>query len=244
MNSTPLEMYVNDLMNKSILERDEHKRTSIRVTDLSGPCMRRVWYDIKGVPFEFDLKTICNFEMGNLVHGRIILNKNQNEIAIKANVRTNTLLKSSKDIPQEELYDCISGKFDDIISYNGEPVLVDKKTCSTKYQRNGPEKASDDYIFQLNEYKLLYWIKTGIEIKRAIIAYIDVASKMYEKFSFEIELWPVEEIKAKVIEKLNILAKKTEPDRVISKRCVTCPFFKVCNPEQEQNYSELVKIWK
>src|SRR5947209_297612 len=113
MNSTPLELHVKDLIDKSILDREEHARSSIRVTDLSGPCMRRVWYDIKGIPYEFDLKTICNFEMGNMVHDRIILNKRQHEIPIKANIRTNELLKQTDAISKDKFYDCLSGKFDD-----------------------------------------------------------------------------------------------------------------------------------
>jgi CRISPR/Cas system-associated exonuclease Cas4 (RecB family) len=244
LNNTPLELYVNDLIDKSILDREERPRTSIRVTDLSGPCMRKVWYDIKGIPFEFDLKTICNFEMGNMVHNRIVLNKKQNEIAIKANVRTNELLKQKEEIGHDRFYDCVSGKFDDVISFHGESILVDKKTYSSKWPIAVPKEPSSDYIFQLNVYKLLFWIKTGTEIKRAVIAYIDVATKMQDKISFEIELKPIEEIKASVIEKLNTLSKKTEPDRVVSKRCLYCPFLKTCKPESTENYTELTKVWK
>src|SRR5947209_6094662 len=141
-----------------------------------------------------DYETAAVFRVGTIVHDSITLSKDKNEYKMAGNIREMKPLKPS-DITFFNFLDCISGTADDIIEVNGELVIVDKKTISTVTKSSMdryfsgeskvvslwfPKEASSDYIFQLNEYALLYYINHGVIIKKGAIIYLDMATRFRE----------------------------------------------------------------
>ena len=159
-----------------------------------------------------------------------------------------------KKINPINFFDCISGKVDDIVEIDGEKVIVDKKTYSSVTKRSAEDadakiyskfekkEIDSDYVFQLNEYKLLYFLKTGIDIKKGAIVYLDTATRFARPRVFEVCLEPIEEIQKKILDKLDVLRLGTLPDRNISWRCnYICPYKSICKPEEDTKWEELTK---
>jgi CRISPR/Cas system-associated exonuclease Cas4 (RecB family) len=258
LNESEIEKGVLELVKSSIMGGERSRSGSIHVTALTGPCMRKPYYEILGEEQTRDYKSMAVMKLGTIVHELIILDKKNNEMALAGNIRKMIPISPKKITPMN-FFDCISGKVDDIVNINGELVIVDKKTYSSvtartaedpeaKYYGKYEKKELDeDYVFQLNEYKLLYYLKTGgTEIKTGAIVYLDTATRFIRPKVFETKLMSIEEIKQKVIEKLDILKKASQtgelPDRSISWRCrYTCPFTKICKPEEDPRFEELTK---
>lgn len=243
VNGTPLEKYLYDLV-RSKIQKDstsKDRAKAIHVTSLTAPCVRRTYYDISRPKKEIAYESAAIFRIGQIVHEGVVLNEKHNEVPLSANIRTMT------KIPREEInpinfFDCVTGTVDDLVDYGPDTVIVDKKTYST-LKRWEPTEASEDYVFQLNEYKLLYYINYGKEIKKGAIIYLDTASRFDKIRVFEVQLEPIEIIKAKVLAKLDMLKSGVIPPRVISWRCLYCNWngTDVCNPKSDPNYETLVK---
>jgi len=240
-NSTPLEKHIFDLVEKSLDGEDDQKRpNAVHATTIAGECVRRPWYEFTEAPRPYSKETKRIFKMGTIVHDAVILNKEGNEISVAANIRTMKPIKP-KAINAINFFDCVSGRIDDVIEFQGEKVIADKKTWSS-VKRWNPDKIDDNYIFQLNEYALLYHINHPEEkpIETGVIAYIDVATRFKEIRVFEIELWDMEVIREKVLAKLDLLKSTTAPPRVITWKCKFCPWVDICKPEQDPNFEELI----
>lgn len=241
MNDTPLEKHIFDLVQKSVRGDTSHSRpTSIHATTIAGECVRKPFYELTEEYRPPSQETSGIFKLGNIVHDAIILNEEGNEVSVRANIRTMKPIKS-KDINSTNFYDCVSGRIDDVINWGGEKVIADKKTYSSVHHWN-PDEIRKAHIFQLNEYKLLYHINhpDEREINYGVVAYIDVATRFKEIRVFEIELWDLEVIREKVLEKLDLLKAGTIPPRTVTWLCKYCPFVDICKPEQEPNFEELL----
>lgn len=242
-NGTPLEKYLYDLT-RSIIKNDSssgNRSKSIHVTSLTQPCVRRTYYDLTHPKKEISYESAAIFRIGQIVHSGVVLNPERNETSMGANIRTMKPIEV-KDINPINFFDCITGTIDDIIEHNGETIIVDKKTFST-LKRWEPKEAGEDYIFQLNEYKLLYYINFGKEIKKGAIVYLDTASRFEKIKVFEIQLDTIENIKVKVLAKLDLLKSGKVPPRVTSWRCDYCPHAtkELCDPEQDPTFKFKVK---
>ena len=266
MNSTPIEKHLLELTKKTISDDTESKGRgkTIHATSITGKCVRKPYYGLTEEEVPIDYESSAVFKVGRMVHSGIQLSEEKNEYKMGGNIRNMTPI-DSKRITIVNFFDCITGTADDILDINGELVIVDKKTISAVTKNSVdkffnippnekkppvflwmPKEASEDYVFQLNEYKLLYFIKHGIEIKKGAIIYLEMSTRFREPMVFEIDLLPIEEIRKQVIEKLDKLKlgveTKTPPDRYIDWHCRYCLFAKtVCHPEQVDNYAELVK---
>lgn len=253
MNETPVEIGVLDLVKQSIMGDERSRSKTIHCTAITGPCVRKPYYELQGEPQERTYESQAVMKLGTIVHELIILDKDTNEMSLAGNIRNMQYLKPEK-INHFNFFDCISGKIDDIVTINGEPVLVDKKTYSSVTKKSAEDKDSkvyfkfekrevdEDYVFQLNEYKLLYFLKTGIEVKKGVIVYLDTATRFARPRAFEVCLKPIPEIQAAVLAKLDLLKKGELPPRVVSWRCnYTCPYKVICKPEEDPKFEELTK---
>ena len=202
---------------------------TVHVSQLTIPCMRKTWYDFHQEQKPLSYATICNFYLGIILHENISLG-GRNEVPLSANIRTMKPIEI-KDINKDNFYDCLAGIVDDILEINGEPVIVDKKTTNQI-----PEYSAEEYVAQINYYKLLLYIKEGVEVKTGAILYLDKSSSFKESKCFVFHLWSLKDIAEQVISKLDQLKCENEPERVITWRCDWCPHLKVCDPYENGGY--------
>lgn len=256
MNQTPLENYLLELVKKTVNNDSSNsdRSKSLHATQLTAPCMRRQYYDLTRPKQALSFETAAVFRVGQIIHSGIILSKDRNEYSLGANIRTMEPIEV-KDINPINFFDCVTGTIDDLMNINGEEIIVDKKTFSSVtsssanneqskiYNKYLPKDVNEDYVNQLNIYKLLYYIKTKKEVKRGVIIYLDVATRLKNTLVFEIQLDTIENIKAKVLVKLDLLKSGKVPPRVTSWRCDYCPHAtkEVCDPEQDPTFKFKVK---
>ena len=253
MNESKIELGVIDILKASVMGSERSRSKTIHCTQITGPCIRKPYYELQGEPQERNYESQVVMKLGTIVHELIVLNENTNEMSLAGNIRNMQYLDPKK-INHFNFFDCISGKIDDIVEIDGEPVLVDKKTYSSVTKKSAEDKEAkvyfkfekrevdEDYVFQLNEYMLLYYLKTGIIIKKGVIVYLDTATRFARPRAFEVCLKSPEEVQKMVLEKLDILKSGKLPDRSVSWRCnYTCPYKSICKPEEDPKFEELTK---
>jgi CRISPR/Cas system-associated exonuclease Cas4 (RecB family) len=253
MNESKIELGVLDLVKVAVMGDERSRSKTIHVTAITGPCMRKPFYELQGEPQTRTYESQAVMKLGTIVHELIVLNKNENELSLAGNIRNMQYLDPKK-INHFNFFDCISGKVDDIVQVDGEPVIVDKKTYSSVTKKSAEDAESkvyfkfekrevdEDYVFQLNEYKLLYFLKTGVDIKKGAIVYLDTATRFARPRVFEVCLKSIEEIKAAVLAKLDVLKLGVLPERTVSWRCnYICPYKSICKPEEDPKFEELTK---
>lgn len=203
----------------------QKRSKTIHVSHLVGDCMRKTWYQLNRNELEtMDEESLCNFFAGTILHENTPLST-RNEIPVKGNIVTLDKITDVSQITSDNFFDCVTGTIDDVLEINGELVIADKKTC--KYL---PEKVSQEYVTQVNIYKLLLWITEGVEIQKGAIFYLDKPSSYYNKKVFVFDLMSLQDIRNMVIDKLDQIKQKTEPKRIISYKCERCQFRDECKP--------------
>jgi len=212
-----------EVQKKKVIARERTK--AIHVSDLTSPCMRRTWYNFRRPEISLTMDSICNFYLGTLLHEQAVLG-GRNEIPLSANI-TEMKPISATEINQENFNDCVTGTIDDILEINGKTVIVDKKTTNRI-----PERPSEEYVTQINIYKLLLYINEKIDVKKGAILYLDKPSSFKETKCFDFDLMGLEEIEKMVKNKLAEIKSETEPYRAITFRCDYCPHLKTCDPHQ------------
>ena len=125
---------------------------------------------------------------------------------------------------KNNFYQCVQGTMDDLIEIDDELIIADKKTTRDSIPREAPIK----YKWQMNIYKLLYFINHKIEIKKAGLIYIDKSSGWKHFRTIVFDLLPIEEIRDYVLDKLKVISQDEAPDRVETYLCNFCPFRKEC----------------
>jgi len=224
---------------RRIVTQDKRSKT-VHASNLTGDCMRRTWYDFRETPEPLSVESVSNFYVGQIVHTNASLSK-KNEIHYSANIRTMSPIPS-KDINDINLFDCVTGTADDLIEWEGNLVIADKKTWSSlrinhrkggTYEKREKTEPDPNYMIQLNIYKLLIYICDGLEAKKGVLLYLDKATSFKDPLPFVFDLKPIDEIRTIVLDKLNLIRQRVEPDRVITKYCNYCPHKKICDPPQE-----------
>jgi len=212
--------------------RGGKRSKTVHASHLTQECDRRPWYDFRNDPEPLSYSSISNFFLGTILHENAKLG-NRNEIHLAGNIRTMKKI-NTKDINQYNIYDCVTGTADDILEYEGDIVIADKKTFSTVDGRGNkrapPSTPDKGYVNQLNIYKLLLYISEGVEAKYGVILYLDKSQSFKDPLAFVITLDPIEDIKKRIITKLDHIKQTVPPDRVITKYCNYCPHKKVCAP--------------
>ena len=202
---------------------------AVHVSDLTPTCMRKSWYNFHQPDIPLDYYSISNFFLGTILHENVALGK-RNEVTLSANIRNMQPIKENK-IGKENFYDCVTGSIDDIIEFNGDTIIVDKKTTNRI-----PDDPSEEYVTQVNVYKLLLYINEGIEVKKGAILYLDKPSSFRDTRCFVFDLMGLKEIENTLVSKLDLLKSTSEPDRVITSMCDFCPHLKVCDPYQNGGF--------
>lgn len=198
-------------------------RKDVHVSDLTAHCIRAPWYRLRGHsqdPMTF--KKAVPLVHGNQLHKIAEIGK-VSELSMRANV-----VKMQPALNGGGKYDLVSGRLDDLIELDDEEIIVDKKTTA----KSIPSKIPENYKWQLNIYKLLYYITHPQKkvIDRGAILWIDKSSGWKNVKAVFLDLLPVETIRDYVLDKLKILRSDKIPPRVTSPLCYYCPFLRECNP--------------
>lgn len=205
----------------------EGKRTAVHVSALTQ-CIRKAWYGFHAdKPAHLTYDSVCNFFLGHIVHAHTALG-GRNEVKLAANIRTMTKIDDPSTIVEFNRYDCVVGTADDILEYEGEVVIADKKTFNGIKKK--PTEPDPSYVTQLNIYKLLLFIKEGVEAKYGCLLYLDKAQSLKNPIPFIFELDPIEKIRADVIKKLDYLKMLIPPDREVTWKCNYCDYKDTCAP--------------
>lgn len=224
MNSSDVEDIIDNLYEQSIINKcaSDPTRKSIHVSDLTSECMRKAWYRLNDHAIDLrDFKKSLPLVHGTALHEVCNLGGLEHELSMFCNVKTGKI-KTDND----SLFDCVKGSMDDLVEIDGELFICDKKTT----KKSIPKEAPDTYKTQMNIYKLLYYITTGVEIERACIVYIDKSSAWERHKTRCFELLPIEEIRKFVLDKLQVLDVDTPPKKVVTFLCPWCSYYTECNP--------------
>ena len=224
MNSSDVEDIIDNLYEQSIINKcaSDPTRKSIHVSDLTSDCMRKAWYRLNDHAIDLrDFKKSLPLVHGTALHEVCNLGGLEHELSMFCNVKTGKI-KTDND----SLFDCVKGSMDDLVEIDGELFICDKKTT----KKSIPKEAPDTYKTQMNIYKLLYYITTGVEIERACIVYIDKSSAWERHKTRCFELLPIEEIRKFVLDKLQVLDVDTPPKKVVTFLCPWCSYYTECNP--------------
>jgi len=215
---------VDSLYEQSIINKcaNDPQRKSIHVSDLTSECMRKAWYRLNDHAVDLkDFKKSLPLVHGTALHDVCNLGGVEHELSMFCNIKENRP-KGDKD----SLFDCVKGSMDDLVEIDDELIICDKKTTKKSIPREVPE----NYKAQMNIYKLLYYITTGVEIERACIIYIDKSSAWERHKTRCFDLKPIEEIRQYVLDRLSILDTDTPPKKVITFLCPWCSYYTECNP--------------
>jgi len=179
------------------ITREEFNREGIHVTALVHDCLRKCFYS-QTMGNYFNLKTLITFWIGKQLHKTPILK--QNEVPLK--------------------WEGIFGTVDDY----EDGVLVEKKTCNTKY--NNP---LDHHKKQVEYYSVMLR-KNDLPFKEGHIVYINLVDK--EVTEFEVSVRDIKKIQEEMIIKKEIINKAIEtgepPKRHITWLCNYCEFANIC----------------
>ncbi len=223
---------------RKVVTQGKRSKT-VHASHLTGECILKTWYEFRNEPEPLTAQTISNFYLGQIVHSNSSLGK-KNEIHYGANIRTMKPIET-KEINQNNLFDCVTGTCDDLIEWEGDMVIADKKTWSSlkinyregSYEKREKTEPDQNYINQLNIYKLLIYICDGVEATKGVLLYLDKATSFKDPMPFVFNLKPVDEIRSWVIGRLDKLRQLVEPEKTITKYCNYCPFLKICDPPRE-----------
>lgn len=225
MNDSDVEDIIDNLYEQSIINKcaSDPTRKSIHVSDLTSECMRKAWYRLNDHAIDLrDFKKSLPLVHGTALHEVCNLGGLEHELSMFCNVKTGKI-KTDND----SLFDCVKGSMDDLVEIDGELFICDKKTT----KKSIPKEAPDTYKTQMNIYKLLYYITTGVEIERACIVYIDKSSAWERHKTRCFDLLPIEEIREFVLSKLQVLDTSIAPAKVPTYLCPWCSYVTECNPQ-------------
>lgn len=225
---------------KVVVTQEKRSRT-VHASHLTGECVLKTWYEFREKPEPLTAQSIANFYVGQILHKNASLSK-KNEIHYACNIRTMKAIQT-KDINDINLFDCVTGTADDLIEFEGNLIIADKKTWSSlkinyraggTYEKREKTVADQNYINQLNIYKLLIYITEGVEAKKGVLLYLDKATSFKDPLPFVFDLKPIDEIRSWVLERLDKIRQHIEPERTITKYCTYCPFLKICDPPRSE----------
>jgi CRISPR/Cas system-associated exonuclease Cas4 (RecB family) len=184
--------------------------------------MRKAWYRLNDYAVDYrDFKKSLPLVHGTALHEVCNLGGIEHELSMFCNIK-----RGREKNGTDSLFDCVKGSMDDLVEIDDELIICDKKTT----KKSIPREVPDNYKAQMNIYKLLYYITTGVEVQRACIIYIDKSSAWERHKTRCFDLKPIDEIKTFVLDKLAMLDTDTPPDKVVTFLCPWCSYYTECNP--------------
>ena len=165
------EMYFN------IIEKYNKTNTGLRiggyhVSDFVSPCLRKSYYNITEPKPPFDEEKGRILWLGNIIHEHIALSE-INELTMCYDIVEDVAIPPAiaANMTPEQRKNLITGSLDDLIKYNGEYIIGDKKT----WQGRGweKEKPNPEYVAQLNIYRVLLKESWNIDATSGCLLFMD-----------------------------------------------------------------------
>ncbi len=227
INNEIAESIIDKLYEESIVNyvSSEPTRKVIHVSDLTQDCMRKAWYRLNDYAKDLkDFKHSLPLAHGTALHNICNLGGVEHELSMFCDIQ------DMVSLPRHDGgisgFNCIKGSMDDLVEIDGELIICDKKT----HKKGLPKVAKEQHIRQMSIYKLLYFITTGVEIKRAAIIYIEKVTAWERHQTRVFDLPSIENIRDFVLPKLQVLDTKTPPPKVTGFLCTWCDYYETCKP--------------
>jgi len=191
-------------MIKEILEKKRKGHISSGKFSVSsiGSCWRKKYLELKGLyKEEFSEGTLRIFNIGNVIHREItreLIEKEGSEFHLVA---------AEVDIPKQKYF---SGRIDNIISVDGEKIIIDVKSAGDWVIKNvrNEEDCNENYKNQV----LLYMHFTGIH--KGILLFVGKTKGEIEEIEVEYDKVKAEQL-VKEVEDFyhNYIEKNIEPPK-------------------------------
>lgn len=169
-----------------------------------GRCQRMRWIHRKGVESEFDIKALRVFKVGDMFH----------DFMYKVLEDRQVLLEAEGYV----MNDHFVGRYDALVSFKGEPILIDFKTISSykwRFLLKGEE--DEHYIRQLLTYTMLINEEGKYKLTKAGIAYINK-----EKLEMIMKYYPLTNWRKKQIqEEIDKMTKFWVQDKIPPCSCLS-----------------------
>ena len=143
------------------------RRVGLHVSDLVSDCLRKGYYRMNDLtPPKHDDESICNFYFGTAIH--------ESFDGMYDNMEYHMCVNPFEQIIDEEMVDIISEIKSNPYKWvsGSADVITDEFILDFKTAKKMPSKPGDSYVRQVNFYSYMYYMHTGIEIKKGAILYI------------------------------------------------------------------------
>lgn len=204
------------------------RRPGLHVSDLVNDCIRKSYYRMNDTTVrEFDDDTIDNFFYGTAIHESFDGMFDIMEYHMCVNPFDEIIEDEMVDINKEmknNPYQWVSGSADAIV---GDELILDFKTC-TKL----PSKNHTSYMKQINFYSYMYYLHTGIEIKKGANLYLEKSSAFHSIKLFEFDLMPLDFNRMMMMDIMDDIGKEEPPAKQAGFMCRYCPYIDICKPDE------------
>lgn len=213
-------------------EQNKHRLGGIHVTTWNKKCSRNIWYSAeqKHDIYTINAETASHFYYGHLIHTTTDLKGKLHELTMAYDFVNDKIIpvwdiRSGKFVLDDtNKWDICIGTNDDMIDIEavGDSfAIVDKKTYNT--EKYTPREPSEDYVLQINIYRLLINKVMALDAKYGVVAYIDTATKGLKHIEFPFELQDIDKTRAHLLimrkEILDAKANGVLPPRTYSWLC-------------------------
>lgn len=214
------------------------RRIGLHVSDLVSDCLRRGYYRMNdsNTP-KHDDDSICNFYYGTVIHESFDGMFDIMEKHMCVNPFEELVDEEIVDIEEEiknNPYKWVSGSAD---------VITDEFILDFKTSKKMPNKPSDSYIRQVNFYSYMYYLHTGIEIKKGAILYLIKETGLTEHRIFEFDLDDIETNRLKMMRAMDIISQEEPPKQNPNPLCTVCPYKTQCDPHGYYDYKQKKMIY-
>lgn len=151
---------------------------TLHVSDVKSECMRNVYYSKKDPNPSMTTEQFRPLWLGQAIHGfSQIAEKDLHEVTLAwdyVHDEVVDLEKWKKEVPLTDprWYDVLIGSIDDIVEYDGQMVIVDKKTTGSIDYFKRSSSPSETHTIQLNHYRVLLQKCKGMDVSWGAIVYI------------------------------------------------------------------------
>lgn len=224
---------IEEIYRKFIRDKVESggRRAGLHVSDLVSDCLRKSWYRMSGLPVIHGDDSVTNFYYGTTVHesfdGMFEIMENKMCVNPYAEITEEEMVDIDKEM-KDNPFKWVSGSFDAL--YNGDTIL-DFKTA-----KKLPTSPSMSYIKQINFYSYMYYLQTGVEIKKGCIFYLDKSTAFHNVREFHFDLLTLEENRGHMIAAMDEIAGEEPPEKVPGILCTVCPYKDNCDPHGYYDY--------
>jgi hypothetical protein len=236
-----------------IIEKYNTVNTGLRidtwhVSDFTSPCLRKSYYTHTEPKPPFDKTKGKILWMGNVIHEHVLLSQ-INELTMCYDIEKNKSFqpKDVMNMSKNESKNIITGSLDDLILHNGEFIIGDKKTWNARGWDK--QKPDENYVLQLNIYRVLLKESLGIDATSGCLLYLDKSNDLEPK-PMAFRLQDIDKTKEYMRETLKVLQQDKGPDANPCWLCkgenkmgkIYCDYWEKCN--SETNRQELINLSK